>query len=76
MRAISFENKDIVIRFSKDLVSKETLMRLLDYIELESLRKRSSLTKEDVEVLADEINQAAWAKIKHQFLGEQKIVGA
>ena len=65
MYKIGYEEKDIVIRLSKDLIDKEALSRFLDYIELESIRKRSKLSKEQALKLAKEVDREAWQKIKN-----------
>ncbi len=46
MYELTFENQSIVIRFDKDLVDADSLSRFLDYINLESLRKKSHLWDE------------------------------
>jgi hypothetical protein len=53
---IKNEEKDIVIRFDGELVGRNALARLLDFVELESIRRRSQLTEEDAAQLADEID--------------------
>lgn len=65
MYKIGYENKDIVIRLSKDLIDKEALSRFLDYIELESIRKRSKLTKEQALKLAKEVDREVWQKVQN-----------
>lgn len=61
---IGYEDKDIVIRLSKDEVDKETLSRFLDYIKLESIRKRSKLSKAQANKLAKEVDQEVWRKVQ------------
>lgn len=46
MYEVIFEDQSIVIRFDKDLVDADSLSRFLDYINLESLRKKSHLWDE------------------------------
>jgi hypothetical protein len=59
-----------VVRFNGELVDRDALSRLLDFVELESIRKRSQLGKEDAAQLADEIDRSVWERIKHK----EKIV--
>jgi hypothetical protein len=65
---IESEEGDIVIRFDGELVDRSALARLLDFIELESIRRRSQLTEEDAAQIADEIDQSVWERIKHKYL--------
>jgi hypothetical protein len=64
---IENEEGDIVIRFDGELVDRSALARLLDFVELESIRRRSQLTEEDAAQLADEIDQSVWERIKHKY---------
>ena len=62
---IGYEEKDIVIRLSKDLIDKEALSKFLDYIELESIRKRSKLSKEQALKLAKKVDREVWRKVQN-----------
>lgn len=64
---ITTEQDNIVIRLPKQAADEEVLMKLLDYLELEAIRRRSRLTKEDAKSLAKEIKQGAWQQVKHLF---------
>ncbi|MBW4642310.1 MAG: hypothetical protein KME23_04715 [Goleter apudmare HA4340-LM2] len=66
---ITLDNQDIIIRFNKDILAQESLIKFLEYIELETIRKSSSLTEEQVNIIADEIDRDVWLKIKHKFIG-------
>jgi hypothetical protein len=57
-----------VVRFNGELVDRDALSRLLDFVELESIRKRSQLGKEDAAQLADEIDRSVCERIKHKYL--------
>ncbi|WP_071189248.1 hypothetical protein [Trichormus sp. NMC-1] len=67
---ITVENQDLIIRFKKDIIELDTLKKFLDYLELESLRKQSSMTIAQAEALAKEIDIDVWSNIKHKFVGE------
>lgn len=69
MFKISYENDDIVIRIRNSEIDNETLMEFLDYIELESIKKRSRLTEEESFYLSKEIDQSVWAKVKERYFG-------
>ncbi len=66
--SINVENNQITLQLNANLVDRQALTRLLDFIELESIRKRSQLNQEQVDSLAAEINQAAWENLKESFL--------
>ncbi len=65
---ITLEKNDIVVRLDRDLIDEEALARLLDYVELESIRKRSKLTEEQASRLTEEVDQAAWESSRPKFL--------
>ena len=66
---ITLENQDIIIRFNRNILDQESLTKFLEYLELETIRKRSTLTEEQATILADEIDRDVWLKIKHKFVG-------
>lgn len=59
---IDVEDEDLVVRLKRDLVDREEVSKFLDYLELESLRRRSQLTEADAAALADEIDRAGWER--------------
>ncbi len=65
---INVQKRDVIVRFRRELVDRETLGRFLDYLELESIRRRSQLTEEQASKLANEINKAVWENLKKAFL--------
>ena len=68
MYTIAYENKDIVVRFNEESVDKKLLANFLEFIEVEQIRKKSKLTEEQAAVLAKEINQKVWNKLKNKVL--------
>ena len=64
---ISSDQDDIVIRLSRRFINEQELTKLLDYLELEAIRRRSKLLPEDANILAGEIQQGAWQQVKHLF---------
>lgn len=66
---ITVDNQDIIVRFNRDLMDRDTLSKFLDYLELETIRKRSNLTVEQAATLAEEIDRDVWSKIKQRFVG-------
>jgi hypothetical protein len=63
------EDRDIVIRVSSEVFNEAELTRFLDYLVLEGIRKRSQLTEDDAAMLANEVKQAAWERVRHIFEG-------
>ncbi len=61
------DQENIMIRLPRELVDEKALEHLLDYLELEAIRRRSQLTKQDADNLASDVKQAAWQKIKYLF---------
>ena len=68
--SIAAENRDVVVRFNRNIMDWDAMTKFLDYLELESLRTRSKLTKEQASVLAGEIDQDVWENIKHKCIRE------
>ena len=66
--SIAVENQDIVIRLNSELVDQDALAKLLDYIELESIRKRSHLTEAQATALAGEIDHDVWESTKQKYV--------
>ena len=65
---INIERQEVVLRFRRDIIDEEVLGRFLDYLELESIRKRSRLSEKQAAELASEIDKAVWANLKKAFL--------
>ena len=68
--SITREDEEVVIRVNGDMVDQEALTKLLDYLELESIRKRSKLTEAQAAVLAAEVDGNVWENTKEKFTGE------
>ncbi|MEC4813290.1 MAG: hypothetical protein SAK29_08480 [Scytonema sp. PMC 1069.18] len=66
---ITVDNQDVIVRFNRELIDQDTLSKFLDYLELETMRKRSNLTIEQAATLAEEIDRDVWLKIKQKFVG-------
>ena len=62
--SIALEDTDIVVRLNRDTIDQEALTKFLDYLELETVRKRSQLTEGQATALADEIDGAVWNNLK------------
>lgn len=64
---VANEQGDIVVRFNGAFVDRDALARLLDFVELESIRKRSQLTEEEATRLANEVDRSVWERVKHKY---------
>lgn len=67
--SINVENNQITLQLNASLIDQTSLTRLLDFIELESIRKSSQLNETEAELLAEEIDRATWQVTKDKFLG-------
>lgn len=61
---IDIEEQDIVVRVRRDVLGREEVSRFLDYLELESIRRRSQLSETDAADLADEVDREVWARVR------------
>ena len=64
---ITTDREDIVIRITRQATNRDSLMKLLDYLELEAIRSQSQLTEDSAKSLAGDIAQSAWLQVKHLF---------
>lgn len=65
---VTLEEKEVVIRFPKGIISQEAVANFLDYIELTALSKNSQLNQEQAEELAKEINSDVWQMLADKVL--------
>ncbi len=65
--SVVVEQSDIVVRLDRNSIDQEALVRFLDYIEWETIRKRSQLSDEQVAEIADDVDRAAWSAIEAKF---------
>ncbi|MEW5931265.1 MAG: hypothetical protein AB1941_27690 [Gemmatimonadota bacterium] len=61
---IDFEERDLVVRVSRDTLDPEQVSRFLDYLELESIRRRSEMSEEEAAALAQEVDRAMWERVR------------
>lgn len=64
---VSAETNEYVVRVSRDLVERDDLARILDALLLNSAKRRSQLSEEEIAALASEVKHAAWERVKHLF---------
>ena len=58
---------DFVVRVNGDMFTQDEVSGFLEFLTLESIRKRSELTEDDADVLARQIKAAAWERVRHLF---------
>jgi len=64
---VVMEEQEVVVRFQRDAVDLGALERFLEYLELESIRKRSHLSADQAAALADEIDKSVWKTLRESF---------
>lgn len=57
---VTGDQENIIISLSRESVDQKALEKLLDYLELESIRRRSQLTEPDAESLTSDVKQAVY----------------
>ena len=57
----------IVIRLPRNGTDERSLIKLLDYLEFDSLRRRSAIGEDELETLSSEVKEAAWGRIVPLF---------
>ncbi len=67
---IANEEDRIVIRIDAGLVDPAALTKLLDYLELESARRRSRLTEEQAAGLSMEVDHSVWEQVRRRYKEE------
>ena len=65
---VAVEKRDVVVRLDRDLFDQEAIEQFLDYLALESLKRRSQLTPAQAADLADEIDRVGWSTLKTTWL--------
>ena len=62
--SVVVEQSDIVVRLDRNSIDQESLVRFLDYLEWETIRKRSQLSDEQAAEIADDIDHATWSVVE------------
>jgi hypothetical protein len=67
--AYTFEREDdsYVIRVSSELVDEAEIVSLLDHLRFKAIRNKSELTEEEAAMLANDVKQAAYDRVRHIF---------
>ena len=70
---VEHQGSEIVVRVNSELMSREEMMDLLDFIYLENIRQKASLSDAEIEQLSNEVKRSAWKKIRPMV--EEKLRG-
>ena len=68
---VAIERDSILVRVPTTLFTRDEIVRFLDYLEVEAIRRRSQLTRADAEALAAEINQTGWSQLLDQVSSDE-----
>lgn len=66
--SIAVEDQDVIVRFREDVLDRAAISKFLDYLELESIRRRSALSEGDADTISSEIDQAMWNRTRPEGL--------
>jgi hypothetical protein len=58
---VEYKGNELVVRLSSDLMSRE---EMVDYIFLENVRQKASLSDVEVAALAKDANRSAWERLR------------
>ena len=61
---VDVSDEQIVVRVNPDAISPKDIADFLDYVYLENVRRKASLTDEQVAALAHEVNRAVWNRLR------------
>jgi hypothetical protein len=62
--SITVEDEDVVVRLRGAVLDPAAVSRFLDYLDLESIRRRSDLAEADAQALASEVDQTLWERTR------------
>ena len=72
MLKVARDKEDIIIRFSKNLLSPEEVERFIGRLEWEELARQNKMTEEDAWEISEQIKADWWDKNKDRFLKKNK----
>lgn len=61
-------NNELTITIPNGIVDIVEIQRFLDYLRYKSIVNKSQATEEDIEQIAEEINESWWVKNKTTFV--------
>lgn len=69
--SVAVEDDNFIVRLDRRLFDQAEITRFLDYLRIESFRKRSQATPDEIEQLAQDVKRSIWERLKPQFLDEE-----
>jgi hypothetical protein len=66
--SIAVEDQDVIVRLRGGVLDRAAVSKFLDYLELESIRRRSELSEADAQALASEVDRALWERTRPKDL--------
>ncbi len=64
---ITDDQDDFIIRLSKRLVDRQELNRMLRHLEIEAIRQKSQLSKEQAAELSDNVDRSVWEQVQDKY---------
>ncbi len=68
MVSITFENKEVVIRLPKQMLTETFVQEFIGYLKVEEIAQKSRLTEAQLQEMVEQIQQEWWQKNKHRFI--------
>ena len=67
---IAVDTETVTVRVDRATFDPDALAKFLDYLSLETIRRRSQATQAEVDALADEVKRKAWQRVQTQIMVE------
>ncbi|MDM8536982.1 hypothetical protein QUF70_09535 [Desulfobacterales bacterium HSG17] len=64
---ISTVQDSIIIKVPRNIANEKTLARFLDFLDMENIRQKSQMTKENALKISKDVKQGAWEQVKNLF---------
>ena len=68
MLEVQINEKNVNVRFSKNLIDDKDLKEFLEKVRVKELISKSQLTEEDLKILDNELKSEWWKKNREKFL--------
>jgi fructoselysine-6-P-deglycase FrlB-like protein len=68
MVSITFENKEVVIRLPKQMLTETFVQEFIGYLKVEEIAQKSRLTEAQLQEMVEQIQQEWWQKNKQRFI--------
>lgn len=65
---VTTDEDSFVIRLPRAGTDEQTLSKVLDYLELEQLRRQSQLSRDEAADLSAEVKRGAWRQVEQLFV--------